>query len=392
VPETDERDEPIREQLERILASPVFRNSKRYAAVLRYIVERTLEGSGEQLKERTIGVDVFAREPDYDTASDHVVRSAMAEVRKRLAQYYQEEAHTGELRFDVQPGSYVPVFRLAAPGVAEPDVPAAAPDRPKTLRRFWPILGIAASFGTVCLALAGIGAPHDSLTSFWGPVLKSPGPVLLCIGNLEGGEGPGANPPHADPRALTMSQFHRLPSETVHFADAVAVARFAGFLGSQNKSWSVATQSAAGLRDLGTGPAVLIGLMNNDWTERLVGELRFRVERTAPHKVTIRDNRNPSMSDWAMDYTTPLLSVTKDYALVLRVLDPKTDQMVVAAAGISVFGTEAAAELLTSEHDLRSLEAALPGGWRRKNLELVLSTEVIRAQASRPKILAVHAW
>src|SRR3954468_16602115 len=87
----------VLDQLGRILESPGFRNSKRYAAVLRYIVEQTLNGNADQLKERTIGVDIFGRTPDYDTASDHVVRSAMAEVRKRLAQYYAEPAPSDEL-------------------------------------------------------------------------------------------------------------------------------------------------------------------------------------------------------------------------------------------------------------------------------------------------------
>src|SRR5215471_1596669 len=91
------------EHLEQILASPVFRNSKRYAAVLRYAVERALEGNPDRLKERTIGVEVFGRPADYDTASDHAVRSAMAEVRKRLAQYYQDGESSG-LRIEIQPG------------------------------------------------------------------------------------------------------------------------------------------------------------------------------------------------------------------------------------------------------------------------------------------------
>ena len=35
----------IREQLERIIANPLFKNSKRYPNLLRYIVEHTLDGS-----------------------------------------------------------------------------------------------------------------------------------------------------------------------------------------------------------------------------------------------------------------------------------------------------------------------------------------------------------
>ena len=391
--------ELVLEQLERILASPVFRNSKRYTAVLRYIVERTLNGNGEQLKERTIGVDVFGREPDYDTASDHAVRSAMAEIRKRLAQYYQEDGHGCELRFEVQPGSYVPQFRVAAmspdrvPGVLSgQDNPPVPVDRAGTLRRRWfagiLVGGLAAGGAVLALRLPG----RDAETRFWEPVLASPNQVLLCVGNLEGGRGPDLNGERSDPRALTMSDFHRLSSQTVHISDTVALARLAGFLQSRGKSWRIATQSEAGLRDLGTGPAILIGLMNNDWTGRLVGKLRFRVERPAPRKVVIRDNQDPSRDDWSMDYSTPLLNVTKDYALVLRVLDPKTDQMVVAAAGISVFGTLAAAEFLTSERELRSLETWAPGGWQHKNFEIVLATEVVRAQSGRPRIVAAHIW
>src|SRR5438552_143370 len=57
----------IREQLERMLANPLFKNSKRYPNLLRYIVERTLEGSPGELKERTLGIEVFGRSPAYDT-------------------------------------------------------------------------------------------------------------------------------------------------------------------------------------------------------------------------------------------------------------------------------------------------------------------------------------
>src|SRR3954464_3847386 len=103
--------ELVLDQLRRILESSTFRNSKRYAAVLRYIVEQTLKGHADQLKERTIGVDVFGRMPDYDTSSDHVVRSAMAEVRKRLGQYYVGANSAAELQIELQPGSYVPQFR-----------------------------------------------------------------------------------------------------------------------------------------------------------------------------------------------------------------------------------------------------------------------------------------
>ena len=42
----------IRQQLERILEGPGFRNSKRYPNLLRHVVEHTLAGKPSDLKER----------------------------------------------------------------------------------------------------------------------------------------------------------------------------------------------------------------------------------------------------------------------------------------------------------------------------------------------------
>src|SRR5690242_15281868 len=100
----------VREQLERILASAPFRNSRRSSALLRYAVERTLAGETDALKERTIGMEVFGRTAGYDTAADHIVRSTAGDVRRRLAQYYDENGHGGGLRIDFPSGSYVPHF------------------------------------------------------------------------------------------------------------------------------------------------------------------------------------------------------------------------------------------------------------------------------------------
>ena len=393
------------DHLERILASPVFRNSKRYASVLRYVVERALEGNADRLKERTIGVDVFGRPADYDTASDHVVRSAMAEIRKRLAQYYQEDGENSELRIEVQPGSYVPQFREialqspVAPDWTEPEVGATPVNQQARQQRvkWW----IAAVIGMVALACTALIAflirgslpSTDPLASFWGPVFASPSPILLCIGNLEGGNP--AHPPglsDAGTPGLTLRVFHALPSQTVNIADASTLARLAGFLGSRKKVFRIATQSEADFRDLRNGPAVLIGLFNNDWTERLVGKLRFTIEHPGHGKFVIRDSQQPSRADWSIDFQTPVAEITNDYAIILRAVDPRTDQVVVTAGGISVFGTLAAGEFLTSARELQQLETEALKGWQRRNIEVVLSTEVIRGKSGRPKVVATHVW
>src|SRR5262245_33849925 len=85
-------------QLHKILNSSHFRSSKRCSMFLRYVVEHAISNDFERLKERTLGVDVFDRTPHYDTNQDPVVRITAGEVRKRLAQYYQEPGHEDEPR------------------------------------------------------------------------------------------------------------------------------------------------------------------------------------------------------------------------------------------------------------------------------------------------------
>src|ERR1700722_6665107 len=155
-PKTEREKQLVRSQLEKIVSDARFTASKRYPYLLRYIVEQTLAGNEDDLKERTLGIEVFHRPPDYDTNADPVVRLCAAEVRKRLAQYYQSPAHTGELRIDLNPGSYVPVFSQSAadalvietipaevilPEVIPADVPSKAEQvsQPRrTGKLYWP--------------------------------------------------------------------------------------------------------------------------------------------------------------------------------------------------------------------------------------------------------------
>ena len=70
----------IRAHLAEVLQSPQFRSSKRCRSLLTYLIEKSLEGQQDSLKERVIGVDVFDRPTDYNPASDPIVRVSAAEV------------------------------------------------------------------------------------------------------------------------------------------------------------------------------------------------------------------------------------------------------------------------------------------------------------------------
>ncbi len=118
----------ILQQLDRMLRSRHFRNSRRYPAFLAHIVRRRLDGDLDSLKERILGIEVFKRPHDYDTGADPVVRITAGEVRKRIALYYHDMGTERELRIELPPGSYVPVFFPATQnGIAheEDTVPVA---------------------------------------------------------------------------------------------------------------------------------------------------------------------------------------------------------------------------------------------------------------------------
>ena len=102
--------ETILEELDRVLLSHEFRSSKRSQDFLRYVVDHTLNGGADQLKERTIGIDVFGRPASYDPSEDATVRVKAGEVSKRLGLYYASEGARNRIRIDLPSGKYVPEF------------------------------------------------------------------------------------------------------------------------------------------------------------------------------------------------------------------------------------------------------------------------------------------
>src|SRR5579872_3328914 len=126
VPGLAPSEERIREELGRVLASHEFRTSKRSQEFLKYVVENTLNGHADMLKERTIGIEVFGRSTSYDPSDDATVRVKAGEVRKRLGLYYSTEGAHNPLRIEMPSGTYVPEFHLLAVEIVPPP-PAPAP-------------------------------------------------------------------------------------------------------------------------------------------------------------------------------------------------------------------------------------------------------------------------
>jgi len=397
-PTSAEERELVLKELGEIVSSYHFRGSKRYPAMLKYIVGAVIEGHARDLKERTLGVEVFGRDPDYDTNADPVVRISAGEVRKRIAQYYHENGNSSRLQIELPLGSYVPEFiprthELSA-AQAVVDIEKQRPAQTRAYAGFRrhraAVLGLAA----LTLALAVFGAYSYRKTAaasvaltqrLWGPLVKSTGPVLIVVGT--GRSTSKLSPETAD---TTFYDHMTGPFHHVSIATATAVANIAGVLRQRGTTYEIKEDDETSLTDMHSRPLILVGATNNAWTMRLVSPLRFRF--LPGPKAQVQDVKNLQNTDWSIDFFKPYASVSTDYAIVARYRDPTTEGLVMVVAGLGPFGTEAASAFAVSPQYLEQIATQAPADWENKNIEMVLKTEVIDGKAGPPVLVATSLW
>jgi hypothetical protein len=422
LPRTTAEREMVQRELNAIISSHHFRNSKRYPALLKYVVDKTLDGHADQLKERTLGVEVFERSPDYDTNADPVVRFSAGETRKRIAQYYHEMGKESRLQIDLPLGSYVPEFTLrpvapaeitgdatTAQGAIEPQPLKGIPYTP-TVETPFSLDALGASSSSlkptrnrvsthrrgaaillVAIASAGLyiarKATEPTLSEkIWKPLLKSPGSVLLVVGN-----GPrGLFSSSTSEQANSASPAHG-PYNHISFNEAVSLSRLADMLVKHSKPYQVKEADLATLQDMHSRPVVLIGAYNNLWTMRLTEPLRFHFQKDGL-LVRIADTEHPENRDWAIDYTKPYSAALYDYAIVARYMDATTNSWTLIVAGIGAYGTEAASESAATPQAAGKVFPGLPSDWEGKNIEMVIKTPIINGEAGPPTLVSATTW
>jgi hypothetical protein len=396
MPGTAEEREAVQQELEAILSSYHFRGSKRYPALLQYVVDAALEKRTGDLKERTLGIEVFGRDPGYDTNADPVVRVSAGEVRKRIAQYYHENGDASRVQIELPLGSYSPEFVPRSPGAAGSDaapVRLTSSVRPTRTHRspMRDIFFILAGALLVGAAIAGYLYHQASQTGvaaakmLWDPVVQASRPVLIVVGTSH----PDRMVPEND--QTTFGDHMSNPYHHVSVSSAIALASLGGVLHQRGKDYEIKEAPETSLTDIRSRSLILVGAMNNQWTMRLLKPLRIHF--TFDNSVArIQDSENPQQQSWFIDFTMPYSTITTDYAIVARFHDPTTEGPVLVIAGIGPYGTEAAGEFVQSPQHLAELAAKLPPGWENKNLEVVLKTNVIGAKAGPPVLVTTYTW
>ena len=383
-----------------VLESPQFRSSRRCQELLRFLVREAAEGRHDALKERVIGVEVFNRPADYNPGSDPIVRVSVAEVRKRLAQYYQDAA-PGKPRIRIATGQYVPEFSWGeAPAAAVAIAPPAPVAR---LRRRWR-WAVAAAAVASSVAVWAWTRPPDPLDAFWGPAFHSRQSVLILtepygsgsvihrfnaeMRNLREDPPPGLKLLTAD-IAATFGQ-------SVMSGNVFALRSLDRLFSGRGREPEVRIGGGVTLADQAERPVILIGYFNNPWAKNMNTEqLRFTL--TTEHRDNrflhvIRDLRDPSRQ-WSITSDRPWFEDTPvSYAIVTRIFDRHSGRFLVSIAGMTHLATCAAAEFTTRPAYLQALQAQAPKGWEQRNSQAVLETQIVNQTASPPKLVGSYSW
>jgi hypothetical protein len=256
--------------------------------------------------------------------------------------------------------------------------------------------------GAVVLAAIAIRIArpqHPIFDQFWRPVFASPHDVLVSIPqfsdhvHLEGAGNPKMTWSDAltlTPDAMTVP-WAVYSQRLVHMSDVVVAARISEFLGGRGKHAILKGEHDLTMGDLRDAPAVILGGLANQWTSQFLPQTRFRFDGEGPLRF-IRDSQRPTSRQWSFDSKVPAGDRVKDFIIISRVADSVSGRVTVVAGGFSVWGTEAAVELLTDPDQMQSVLAKAPQKWNTKNVQAVLECAVVRRESGMPRLLAAHFW
>ncbi len=391
------------EQLERLLESRSLHGSESLKAFLRFVVLKSLENQEGDLKEYTIATEVFGRSKSYDSRSDSVVRVQASRLRAKLQDYYANEGKDDRVIIDLPKGHYAPVFSYAsgengaaavsidsaAPMASEAIRPAASRDR----RLRWVIAGLVVST-LVFAALAFNNRSETSRTAgggsesrdkavetsaalpLWNDFLRSPEPVLVTFSNtlFQGTAETGMKllkpMDSSSPDSAARRTEENEQAVTEHYTgvgEVMGVYFLSDFFSKADHPFHVKRSLLMNWEDLKTKNIVILGSpaenyllrelpQEQDFVFRIIKDEKqntaFGIVNTKPRPgeqaVYLAKQEGPSRSQ-----------ISEDYAIVslLRGLDSEHKLMILA--GITTFGTQAAAEYVTRPEYARELIARL---------------------------------
>jgi hypothetical protein len=390
------------EQLERLLESRTLHGSESLKAFLRFVVQKSLDNQESDLKEYTIATEVFGRSKSYDSRSDSVVRVQASRLRAKLQDYYANEGKDDRVIIDLPKGHYAPVFSYAPGGngatasIDPPSRTASEVTGPAAVARDnwrrWLIAGLTVS--TLVFAVLAFNYRSEAgrdgggttrkdraaetlaALPVWDDFLRSPEPVLVAFSNtkFQGTAETGMKllkpMDSSSPDSAARRDEENGQVVTEHYTgvgEVMGVYFLGDFFSRTDHPFHVKRSLLMNWDDLKTKNIVILGSpaenyllrelpQEQDFVFRIIKDEKqntaFGIVNTKPRpgeqSVYLAKQEGPSRSQ-----------ISEDYAIVslLRGLDPEHKLMILA--GITTFGTQAAAEYVTRPEYAKELIARL---------------------------------
>ena len=435
IAETPEEIAFVRQHLEEVLASAAFRGSHRSAQFLKHIVEQSIAGSFESLKERSIGIELFGRPPSYDTGEDAIVRVTASDVRKRLLQHYGTQGNASASRFVLPLGSYVPELRRdfhglenLAVGASEPVVtiapqkavasaqivPLPEPNTKPRRRLQWAAFGIL--LVGLNVAVWGLFWRHSLAKGIasvailpWSTLLQNAGSIKVVTSdpNIEKIERLSGEPISLsdyanqkyipDPGALSPEIIHFctdfLRGDLAPAVDTGVVARIAAL--AQTGSSKIEVQGARDIRlsEVYTDDNfIFLGSpRSNRWASLFNDQLDFRFELNAGQEI-IR-NVHPRSDEKSVYVPTARGYATgQSFATISFLPNPGQNGHILLLAGANGEGTTAAGELITNTQRLSTelKNCGITPTGPVKYFQLLLGLNTMAGSPSDVRVIACH--
>jgi hypothetical protein len=426
----------LKRYLNQITEGPAFKGSPRSAQFLEYIIWQSAAGKMTDLKERTIGVELFGRTPAYDTGEDAIVRVTASDVRKRLVLHYSGVGNASEFRISLPSGGYVPeLIRIPKAGtdvlghqlpLEENLVEISGPESSSQVAplgwKYWilPILGVIAMIVGIALSImnrpgrtATAGKRVWSLSSApWAALFDGSRRVLIVASDPDIEEiqrishsslslSDYANQSYLPPGASALSPSEIslmkeiLRGNKISAFDGSIIANLASLMTPGQSRLSVKAARNFRVTDLQTDENfVFLGSpRSNPWTSMFDPVLDFQFAFDDQTKREFIRNIRPG-KDESSDYvpTAGGFDTGESFAIISVFHNPGYSGWVLIIAGASGEGTKAAGDLVADPTRwAATLQSChLTQDASRRSLQVLLHLETMAGSPSTVNAVACH--
>jgi len=395
-------------QLERILNSRTFQAAPQLRKFLEYVGTAALQGRGDEIKEYTIGTNVFGRQ-DFDPRTDTFVRTQASRLRSRLEGYYREEGTADEVLVEMPRGSYVPRFarRDGETAIPEPPPPEVRG------RPYWLLAaGILAGFGLAVVAqwLARPAAQRGPASQLWSRFVEGQAGPIVCFSNHaslinetqdqlyyygqdtmpKGTEVHEQNLPARDRRLLKELGPVYFNDGTTGTGEVMAVANLARTFAQLGSPMIVKRARLLSSADLNRSNVIFVGAPT---AHPLLREVRpggeFEFDRAGAElglwggRILNRHPRSGESAAYGVERDPATRALRADHALVSVMPGIAPGRKLAVLAGITTEGTQAAADFATSAAGLQQISAHLGERVLASYFQVVVRVEIASGDVLR---------